>query len=207
MWADVIFIIIGFILGSIPFGKIIASLKGIDITKEGSGNIGATNVFRTVGKVWGVVVLLLDALKGAIPTIIVKYLYTTKTISFNFPEVYVFVGLAAILGHMFSPFLLFRGGKGIATSLGVFLVLTPLGILIGVITFAIFVVIFRIVSISSIAAAISVFTYLLVSNVYNMTFMENYVLLALTFIVMLFIIIKHIPNIKRILKGEEKKIF
>ncbi len=203
---DIVFIIFSFLLGSIPFGKIIASLKGIDITKEGSGNIGATNVFRVVGKVWGVVVLILDALKGALPVAISIWVYKNNLLSFYLPEIYVFVGIASILGHIFSPFVGFRGGKGVATSLGVFVVITPIGTLVGVVVFGISILIFRIVSISSIVAVISVFSYLLVSSVIQNTLSQNYVLIATSFVVMMLIIVRHSSNIKRLIKGEEKKI-
>jgi glycerol-3-phosphate acyltransferase PlsY len=202
---DIVFVIISFFLGAIPFGKIVASLKGIDITKVGSGNIGATNVFRSVGKFWGIVVLILDALKGMIPTYLALAL--SKTIPFFLPEPQVFVGIASILGHMFSPFMGFKGGKGVATSLGVFLVLTPIGIAIGVIVFALVLIIFRIVSISSITAATAVFAYVLIDSISKSNLQNSYVLILTTFLVMLFIIIRHIPNIKRLMKGEEKKIF
>lgn len=203
---DIVFIISSFLIGSVPFGKIVASLKGVDITKEGSGNIGATNVFRVVGKGWGILVLFLDALKGATPTIVSLYIYSSKSLVFFLPEVYVFVGVASIVGHIFSPFVGFKGGKGVATSLGVFAVLTPIGVLVGAIVFGIFIAIFRIVSISSIASTVAVFSFLMVYHILNNTLASNYVLLLSTFFVMVFIIIKHSSNIKRLLKGEEKKI-
>ncbi|MCS7298589.1 MAG: glycerol-3-phosphate 1-O-acyltransferase PlsY [Spirochaetia bacterium] len=203
---DIVFIISSFLIGSIPFGKIVASLKGVDITKEGSGNIGATNVFRVVGKGWGILVLVLDALKGAIPTLASSYIYHSKLLNFFLPEAYVFIGIASILGHIFSPFVGFKGGKGVATSLGVFAVLTPVGVLIGAVVFGIFIAIFRIVSISSIASTIAVFSFLLVYHILNNSIANNYVLIASAFVVMVFIIIKHSSNIKRLLKGEEKKI-
>ncbi len=203
---DLVFVSISFILGSIPFGKIVASFRGIDITKEGSGNIGATNVFRTVGKIWGVLVLILDALKGALPTLVTLWIYKSNFLNFYLPEVYVFVGISSILGHMFSPFMGFKGGKGVATSLGVFFVLTPVGILVGLVVFGLFILIFRIVSISSIAASVSVFSYLLVYFIVSNTLSQNYILLLSSFLVMVFIIVKHFPNIQRFIKGEEKKI-
>ena len=202
---DVVFIVVSFLLGSIPFGKIIANAKGIDITKVGSGNIGATNVFRSVGKFWGVVVLILDALKGAIPTFLTMFLQ--KNINFYLPELYVFVGVASILGHIFSPFMGFKGGKGVATSLGVFLVLTPIGITIGLLVFGIVLLIFRVVSVSSISAAVVVFSYVLVDSIIRSSLQSSYILISLTFLVMLIVILRHIPNIKRIIRNEEKKIF
>ncbi|MEN2998847.1 MAG: glycerol-3-phosphate 1-O-acyltransferase PlsY [Brevinematia bacterium] len=205
MW-DIVFLLVSFLLGSIPFGKIVASFKGKDITKEGSGNIGATNVFRTVGKVWGIVVLILDALKGGVPTFVTLWLYKNNILPFYLPEVYVFAGVSAILGHTFSPFVGFRGGKGVATSLGVFIVLTPVGTLVGVVVFLISLLIFRIVSISSIISSISVFSYLLVSLIVQGEIFKNLLLLFTAFAVMLLIIVKHIPNIRRLVKGEERRI-
>ncbi len=201
---DITFIIISFFLGSIPFGKIIANFKGVDITKVGSGNIGATNVFRSVGKFWGIIVLILDALKGMIPTYLTLVL--SKTIPFFLPEPYVFVGIAAILGHMFSPFMRFEGGKGVATSLGVFLILTPIGTVIGVAVFTLLLIVFRIVSISSIAATIAVFAYVLIDSISKSNLQNSYILISTTFIIMVLIIVRHLPNFKRLMKGEEKKI-
>ncbi|MFN4245240.1 MAG: glycerol-3-phosphate 1-O-acyltransferase PlsY [Brevinematia bacterium] len=206
MFWDLVFILVSFILGSVPFGKIIASFRGVDITKEGSGNIGATNVFRVVGKIWGIIVLVLDALKGALPTLVALWVYNNNVLNFYLPEIYVFVGISSILGHIFSPFMKFKGGKGVATSLGVFFVLTPIGILIGLVVFGLFMIIFRIVSISSIAASISVFAYLFVYFVVSGTVSQNYVLLFASFVVMFLILVRHFSNIKRLIKGEEKKI-
>lgn len=203
---DAVFVLVSFLLGSIPFGKIIAGLKGVDITKEGSGNIGATNVFRTVGRVWGVVVLVLDALKGAIPTFIALWVYRSGILSFALPEIYVFAGVSSILGHVFSPFVGFRGGRGVATSLGVFSVITPVGTLVGLIAFGITLLVSRIVSISSIVASVSVFLYLFFSFAVQNKLASNYILLTVSSIVMLLIILRHIPNIKRLIKGEEKRV-
>jgi glycerol-3-phosphate acyltransferase PlsY len=107
-----------FALGSIPFGWLVArAVSGVDIRHHGSGNIGATNVGRVVGRGWGWLVLALDAAKGAGPVLVARSMD---------PEAAVAAGLAAILGHVFTPWLGFRGGKGVATAAGVFAVLTPL---------------------------------------------------------------------------------
>ncbi len=115
LWDTVILAVFGFLSGSIPFGYLIASAKGMDIRKMGSGNIGTTNAIRVLGMSWGIVVGLLDAIKGAVPA----YL------ALQFSPLPGIVGAAAVLGHIFSPWLRFNGGKGVATTLGVFLVLTP----------------------------------------------------------------------------------
>ncbi|MCK4232517.1 glycerol-3-phosphate 1-O-acyltransferase PlsY [candidate division WOR-3 bacterium] len=115
LWDTVILAVFGFLSGSIPFGYLIASAKGMDIRKMGSGNIGTTNAIRVLGMSWGIVVGLLDAIKGAVPA----YL------ALQFSPLPGIVGAAAVLGHVFSPWLRFKGGKGVATTFAVFLVLTP----------------------------------------------------------------------------------
>lgn len=115
LWDTVILAVVGFLSGSIPFGYLAASAKGVDIRKVGSGNIGATNAIRVLGTGWGIGVGLLDAIKGAVPA----YL------ALQFSPLPGIVGAAAVLGHIFSPWLKFKGGKGVVTTFAVFLVLTP----------------------------------------------------------------------------------
>jgi glycerol-3-phosphate acyltransferase PlsY len=117
MWMLAI-VIGGFIAGAIPFGFLIARRRGLNIQEHGSGNIGATNVARVLGARTGLVVLLLDAAKGALPTFVALHYC-------GWPEIVAATGAATILGHCFSPFLRGRGGKGVATSFGVFLVIAP----------------------------------------------------------------------------------
>ena len=120
-------VLLGYFSGAIPFGVILAHLRGVDLREHGSGNIGATNVTRVLGPALGALVLVLDAAKGALPTWFAVH-HTAD------PWLVVATGGAAIVGHCFSPFLAFTGGKGVATATGVFLVLAPpqLGIGIGV---------------------------------------------------------------------------
>jgi glycerol-3-phosphate acyltransferase PlsY len=115
LWDTVILAVFGFLSGSIPFGYLIASAKGVDLRKTGSGNIGATNAIRVLGIGWGAGVGVLDAIKGAVPA----YL------ALQFSPLPGIVGAAAVLGHIFSPWLRFKGGKGVATTFAVFLVLAP----------------------------------------------------------------------------------
>src|SRR5262245_33037826 len=112
-------VIAAYLIGSIPFGYLVARAKGVDIFKAGSGNIGATNVGRVIGPKWGLLVFVLDVLKGAIPTAAMKLLVDEPIWS-------VAAGLAAIVGHLFPLYLRMHGGKGVATGFGVVAVLLPI---------------------------------------------------------------------------------
>ena len=133
--------------GSIPFGLLIARARGVDIRKTGSGNIGATNVTRALGFRAGALVLLLDAAKGAVPVAL--------ACCGSCGQLGVaIVGGAAILGHCFSPWLAFRGGKGVATALGVFAVISPLATAFGVIVFVVTLAVTRVPALGSLAGAL-----------------------------------------------------
>lgn len=136
---------LGFWTGAIPFGVLVARGLGVDIRAHGSGNIGATNVTRVMGPVPGAIVLVLDAAKGALPTWLALR-YSAADI------VVVATGAAAILGHCFSPFLRFKGGKGVATALGVFLVLVPQLVLGALVVFVIVLKATRVPALGSLAA-------------------------------------------------------
>ncbi len=184
--------VLPFLFGSIPFGYVVGKLKGVDVRQHGSGNIGATNVSRVLGKKYGALVLLLDALKGALPVLTVKLL--------GLPEEYqVLSGLFAVLGHCFSPFLKFRGGKGVATGLGAFIVISPKVTLLAFIIFLTVFLLTRYVSLSSITAALS---YPLLYRLFEKPSELSFILVSLTALV---IVGKHHSNIRRLLKGEEKK--
>jgi glycerol-3-phosphate acyltransferase PlsY len=143
-----LFVLLGFWTGAIPFGVIIARRLGVDIRAHGSGNIGATNVTRVMGPVPGAIVLVLDAAKGALPAwLACRYAPA--------PWAMVATGGAAILGHCFSPFLGFKGGKGVATALGVFLVVSPLHVLAALVVFAVVFKATRVPALGSLAAVAS----------------------------------------------------
>ncbi len=144
----------GYLVGGIPFGVIISRKLGIDIQEHGSGNIGATNVTRVLGPIPGALVLLLDAAKGGIPVAIAIHFWGE-------PWIVAFTGGAAILGHCFSPFLEFHGGKGVATAFGVFLVLTPTIAGIAVLVFLIVLRLTRVTALGSLAGMLAVATILL----------------------------------------------
>ena len=168
--------LIAFLLGSIPFGLIIAKAKGINIREHGSGNIGATNVLRVVGKKYGITCLLLDALKGFIPVGLAINLIQIEgkkvglfhiggldslalvlpaAAQFKGQFVHVITALAAVLGHNYSPWVGFKGGKGIATSAGVLLALMPVGVVVLILVWLGVFVVSRYVSLASIVAAAS----------------------------------------------------
>lgn len=142
----------GYLLGSVPFGVLVARRRGVDVRAAGSKNIGATNVARTVSRRAGIVVLLFDIIKGAAPAAVYLYLLAAPA---N-PMWLVAVGLAPILGHCFSPWLRLRGGKGVATALGVFAVVDPLAAAIAVGVFAAVFAAFRVVSIGSMLGALAI---------------------------------------------------
>ncbi len=157
--ATSLLVVASYLLGSIPTGLLIGKKMGVDVRTQGSGNIGATNVARTVGKKVGVLVLLLDAFKGALPVALFSALDLDSRIRLGAPIdrfLVTAVGLAPIVGHCFPVWLRFRGGKGVATALGVFLVVDPLSLAAGAALFAVLYAAFRIVSIGSMSAAIAI---------------------------------------------------
>lgn len=184
-------LIASYLIGSIPFGYIVARLKGVDIRRHGSGNIGATNVWRTIGPGFGILVLALDALKGAAAVIIGK--------STGMEGAELLAGMAAILGHAFPIYLGFKGGKIIATAAGVMLALAPPVLLIVFLVFSFTVLVFRYVSLGSVVAAISL-------PVVMFLFDYNWMYILFSLVVCLTAVLKHIPNIKRLVQGTESKI-
>ena len=154
-WMELATFVAAYLAGSIPFGLLIARVfRGIDIRAHGSGNIGATNVSRVLGAKWGSACLILDTLKGLLPVLLIPRALVEPS-SPNFQLLSVLAGVATIVGHMFPCWLGFRGGKGVATSLGVVLVLGPWGSLAAFATFVLGMLVGRIVSLSSILAALA----------------------------------------------------
>ncbi|MDD2421653.1 MAG: glycerol-3-phosphate 1-O-acyltransferase PlsY [Heliobacteriaceae bacterium] len=177
-------------LGAIPFAYLVGRLRGIDIRQHGSGNVGATNVMRVFGPATGVAVLVLDAGKGFLATWLgMASGETTGAIC----------GLAAILGHTFTPFLKFRGGKGVATALGVLLTLVPKIALGCLAVFGLAVAVSGYVSVGSIFAAIGL-------PIFMFYWQQPPVYQIFAVIAAGFVIYRHIPNIKRLLAGQENPI-
>lgn len=196
--------LVAFLMGSIPFGFIAGKLHGKDLRKVGSGNIGATNVLRELGPVTGITVLILDILKGYLPTLYASLHYppdTSGAASGTFVSggwMVVSTGLWAVLGHIYSPFVRFRGGKGVATSLGVLIALSPMVAGLTLLVFAAAYGATLYVSLGSILGAVAqaiLFCILPFSLAYR----------VFSVIVAAFVIFRHRGNIKRILSGTETK--
>ncbi len=185
-------LVLAFVVGSIPTGVIVARAKGVDLRKVGSGNIGATNVSRALGRKWAVAVLLADAGKGALPVLLLGR-------TFGDPWLPALGGIFAVLGQVFSIFLRGRGGKGVATSLGAGLALAPLPALACALVFALLFSLFRIASVGSLAGVVSfpLFLWLFHLGTWpKMTF-------ALAAAVL--VVVRHKDNLMRLVRGEEHR--
>lgn len=191
MSLPVIILLSSYLLGSIPTGLLLAKACGIDIRATGSGNIGATNVYRTVGRKLGVITLVLDCLKGLVPVLAAQH--------FGLPEAWIAgVGLAAFLGHIYTIFLKFKGGKGVATALGVFLGISPLAVLFVLILFILVVWKWRLISLGSITAAAAF-------PILTAALDRRPLVVAMTIIIAALVIFKHRENIKRLRAGTESR--
>jgi glycerol-3-phosphate acyltransferase PlsY len=189
-----------YLVGSLPFGYLIGRWRGVDVRTAGSGNIGATNVGRLLGKKWGGLVLLLDGLKGLLPTLLLPHLVADDR-----THAAVLAGVAAILGHMFPCWLRFRGGKGVATALGVALVLSWQATLIAAAVFLMLFVAFRIVSLGSIGAALAFAVTQMVRLRPEPFAADRWSLAAFSLAIPALIILRHRSNIVRLWRGEENR--
>jgi glycerol-3-phosphate acyltransferase PlsY len=215
-------IVIAYLLGSIPFGYLIVrATQGADIRETGSGGTGATNVSRRAGKVAGVVTLVLDALKGAAAVLLASWAFdvpiwqsyiaphieTFANGGLSFQQAYWCIAgaaIAAILGHMFPVWLGFRGGKGVATGVGVFLMLAPGAVAFAGLIFIFIVGVTRYVSLGSIMAAVSIPLFLVLQNLIFPSLQFAPVITA-AIVAALLIIFAHRANIGRLMKGNESK--
>lgn len=190
-------VIIGsYLIGSFPTAYLMGELlKGIDIREHGSKNMGATNVVRVVGKIPGIITLIIDIIKGLAVILLVKNFAGLP----NLEIVQILAGLAVIAGHNWTVFLGFKGGKGVATSTGVFLGLVPRALGVAALIFVLIFLLSRKVSLSSLVSV-----FLLPFIVYF--FQAPPEILAFSSLVSAVIIIRHIPNIKRLLQGTENKL-
>ncbi|QKF68243.1 acyl phosphate:glycerol-3-phosphate acyltransferase [Arcobacter venerupis] len=199
---NILFFLAAYLIGSIPFGSILAkTFAGVDITTAGSKSIGATNVLRVVketnpklAKKLGIATVLLDALKGAVVLLVALYYGVSDSTLWG-------VAILAVLGHCYSIYLGLEGGKGVATGLGVYLVLIPIPTLIGALVWIVCAKVLKISSLSSLLGLIAV--------IISASFLNNGLNVGSNvpmYIIAFIIIYKHIPNILRIIKGEEKKV-
>lgn len=199
----------GYVIGSTPFGVIIARAKGVNLRAAGSGNVGATNVGRTVGRGWGYLCFLLDVAKGLTPVLLAGVVLGGLP---DFPTAlhqvaWLGVGCGAVLGHVFSFWLKFRGGKGVATSLGVVLGIWPYLALPGLAALGIWIavaLIWRYVSLGSIAAAAAFVPLFAALNHGRVSSLLPMLVFAVAMVVL--IIARHRGNIRRLLDGSENKI-
>lgn len=186
-------ILFGYLAGSIPFGVLVTRLaRGVDVRAQGSGNIGATNVARVAGKKLGVLVLVLDALKGAVPVLVSMAVLPIEA------WLHAVVGLAAFIGHVFPIWLRLHGGKGVATALGVMVVLTPWAALAG---FAVYGLVFAIWRISSVGSLLGGITAVIVA--FATAIHREYAVLAAALFAMM--LLTHRGNIARLMRRAERK--
>jgi len=198
------FYIAAYLISGIPFGYILAKyIAGVNIKEEGSGNIGATNVLRVLkqkdpklAKKLGAATLLLDALKGAIIVLIAKFMGAEANTLYT-------IALLSVVGHCYSPFLNFEGGKGVATGFGVLLVLLPIPSLIAL---GVWFVVAKVLKISSLSSLIALLSILVTSNILYPKGLPGIDTFVPLYIIAFIIFYKHIPNIKRLITKEESAV-
>ena len=206
-----ILIAIAYLLGSIPFGLIIAKAHGSDLRSIGSGNIGATNLARALGKKWACFCFALDAAKGLAPMLAAAKLIDSAPTTIEL-FLWLAVGSAAVLGHIFPIYIRFKGGKGVATSFGVALGLWPYYTICAAAAFLIWVVVvllWRYISLASIAASVTfpITLILAISLTPAWHFASLWPILITAIAIPLMVVVRHRENIKRIIAGTESKIF
>lgn len=180
-----------YLITSIPFGYILVkATRGIDIRTVASGNIGATNVTRAAGPLTGAITMILDVGKGFIPAFLALRIFSM--------EFAIITGIVAVLGHSYTPYLRFKGGKGVSTGFGAFLALFPIPVLVGFLVWLITFLLTRYVSLASILGTFSAF--------FTVTIIEKDILYPfVAFLAFVIIVIRHRSNISRLIKGEERK--
>jgi glycerol-3-phosphate acyltransferase PlsY len=187
-------VLLGYLIGSISFALLLVRWKsGVDIRTQGSGNAGATNVMRAHGKALGVAVAALDIAKGAVPVLLVRQVTAD-------PRYAAAAGFAAILGHIFPLYSGFRGGKGVATAIGAFLALAPLAALVCAAIFVLVVALTRYVSLGSIVAMV------LLPPIAGLLFHAHQPILIAAAATAVLVVFKHLENLKRLARGEERKL-
>ncbi|OGU68189.1 MAG: acyl-phosphate glycerol 3-phosphate acyltransferase [Stygiobacter sp. RIFOXYC12_FULL_38_8] len=207
-------IILSYLVGSIPTSILISKLvRGIDIRNYGSGNAGGSNVFRVLGWKWGILTIILDALKGAIAVIVVARFYLDR-FPFNnvtpfddFTLVQIICGVAAVMGHVWTLFAGFKGGKGIATGLGVLIMIVTVDMALALGVFFLVVGLSRYISLGSLAAAVAVPLIMIIrENIFGVDIRGYHTILPFAILLALFVIYTHRANIGRLLEGSERKV-
>ena len=198
------FYIAAFFVGGIPFGYILAkTIGGVNIKEHGSGNIGATNVLRVLkdrnpklAKKLGALTLFLDAFKGIAVLLVAIYLGASSDTLWS-------IAVFAVLGHCYSPFLGFEGGKGVATAFGVLLILIPKAALVALVTWLL---VAKVLKISSLSALVALVALVISSQFFYENGLPNIHTFTPLYIIVFIVLYKHIPNIKRLLNKEEAKV-
>lgn len=198
LWPGITYVLAGFLSGSIPWSWLLGRFRGIDIRKEGSGNAGATNLLRVCGRGAGLTGLFLDTLKGALPVLAAKHGITGIATPAG-EWVLALTAILAVIGHVFSPWLGFKGGKGVATTLGVLLVLSPLTVASGLVAFLLVLSITRYVSLGSISAAVAVIPSVFIFEP------DRFPVQIIICLVAVLVVIRHKSNIVKLLHGEENR--
>lgn len=215
MFTIILILLLSYLVGSIPTSIIVSkSVAGIDIRDYGSGNAGGTNVFRVLGWKYGILVILLDAFKGVVAVVFIARLFFLTELPFENPSpfddftfVQLLAGISAVIGHVFTVFAGFRGGKGMATAVGMAASLMTIDVLIAAAIFLIMIIKFRYVSLGSISAAISLPIILFIrENLFHVHIQGYHTLIAFSIFIALFIIYTHRSNIQRIIAGKENRI-
>jgi len=207
-------IVLSYLVGSIPNSIIISkAVKGIDIREHGSGNAGGTNVMRVLGWKYGVIAILLDAFKGVVAVVFIARLhyggmpFENVTPFDDFTLVQIIAGISAVIGHIWTVFAGFKGGKGIATALGMLIIIVTIDMLVAVAVFAIVVTVSRYVSLGSILAAIAVpLTLVIRENLFHVNIEGYGTLLPFLIFVSLLVIYTHRKNVVRLINGNENKV-
>ena len=211
MVENILYIVAAYLIGSVPFGYIAGRLNGIDLREHGSRNIGATNAVRVLGKGWGIPVFVMDFLKGFAPLLYMKYHLGGDITEFSPAAMGWFLGVmfALILGHTFTCFLKFKGGKGVATTGGCLFALSPWVGGAALLSWIVSMIFTRYVSFSSIMAGVGMIVAAGIElwgeeKAYSVT---DYMVLGLLAIILVLVTVKHRANIGRILNGTEAKAF
>lgn len=199
-------LLVSYLAGSIPFGFIIGKCHGVDIRKEGSGNIGATNVTRVIGPWWGKLCFLLDFLKGLLSAGAVILLTGSGTLNDPAGILPVAAALAVVLGHIYPVYLKFKGGKGISTAAGAVFPLCPVAVLVALTVWVVLFLTTRYVSVASIAAAAVLPVTAVIFYLFKLPGATDSLPVVILFVLLgALAILKHISNIKRLLNGTENR--
>lgn len=211
MVENIIYVVLAYLIGSIPFGYIAGRINGIDLREHGSKNIGATNTVRVLGKRWGIPVFALDFLKGFAPLLLMKLHLGGDATQFDACQMGWLLGVlfALVLGHTFTCFLHFKGGKGVATTAGCLFALSPTIGVAALVTWILFMVLTRYVSLSSMVAGLA----MMLAELYVFWYQDGEMSVAdmmvtgLLLLIFVLVVVKHRTNIVRLCQGTEPKAF